>query len=73
MAFDEDRMVHLLVRSFFTPKSLEDSTKKFEGRFCVSNLRDLPEYQGVVDALRVYGDAVASYYLEEVKRRSRGK
>ncbi len=60
-----------LARSFFTGRqnSFESTISFLEEKLNVSGLREIPEYQTVVDALKAYGDAVARHYLEESSKR----
>ena len=61
---EEDQLVNLLVKSFFTPKILEEKITTLEGHFEGLDIRSIPEYQTLADALKNYGDAVSVKYLE---------
>lgn len=67
---DEDQLTLLLVKSFFSPKILEEKITTLEGHFEGLDIRGIPEYQSLVDALKNYGDVVAVKYLDARRKKN---
>lgn len=51
-----------IFRTSFSPRNLEDSTERFDKMFPGLNLKDLPEYQAAVDAIRLYREIAVQHY-----------
>lgn len=67
---DTSLLIPQVIKSFFSSKDLERRTEKLDNLFDGLNLKDLPEYQSAIDALRNYGDAAATRYSTERQKRS---
>jgi len=69
MSHERRDLPRTVVKSFFTPRLLNSNIERLERHLDGVNLKEIPEYQLVVDALDKYGTAVAEKYLEHRRRR----